>query len=144
MFNPHPPLSSFPFCIVSLLIVLECYSFIKHDHTNNERIKDFLLLSLLLFSILTFVSGYFGVDFADKDIPQELIDNHQNFAKLILLTNIPLLLLRYLSRINNRLKAPYYFILLVIVALIITTSNLGGKLVFEQGAGVTIKRNSKE
>ena len=141
--NPHPPLSGFPLVILSLIFLTELLQLYKPSDVRTLFV-DGLLVALAIFSPLTYFSGYIGVEYISdlSNVGSEYIENHQLIAKLFLLTLIPLLLLRILSKKESAkrelLKKCYFVFLIVSFALVCCASFKGGELVFKHGAGVQL------
>lgn len=142
MFNPHPPLTGFPIVITTLFILVELYSLLKKK--DLKPLSVFLLSCLVVFSISTFISGYFGFDYANtiKEVPEELVDRHQSFAKVHLIL-LMLIIIFYSLKEFYHLRSKFfivsYFLTLIFFALnIYYVGFLGGELVFKHGAGVAI------
>ena len=150
MINPHPPLTGFPITISVLICIAEIG---KHLGRKNEFniVCNFLTLAALVIFPLTYYSGYWGAEFVDKNFNQKLIASHQALAKFFLFTCIPYCMLRaalafekfLLGMISNSVKelleTSLTCLSLAILALVIYTSYLGGNLVFEHAAAVTVR-----
>lgn len=139
--NPHPPLSAFPLVILTLIVLLEIFLVFR----NIEKVRSLstlLLCFLAVISPLTYFSGYWGVDFANRsfEISQDLIEGHQMLAHLYLFFLVATLALAFAALKAEFSKKAFlvaYRIFLVLTYLIIVlTSAKGGELVFEHGAGV--------
>lgn len=144
MINPHPPLSSFPIVISLLLVVSELLA----NKIETKKISNFLLLMLVVFSAVTFISGYFGFDYAGvmTDKTKLVVDLHQSLAKihLIILLFFGLLYsLKYIYQVQNiTLEIAYYSVFLLMIINILYLGYLGGELVFNHGAGVLSSNNT--
>ena len=142
MFNPHPPLTGFPIVISTLFIFVEIYSLFKK--VSVKPLSVFLLASLVVFSVSAFISGYFGFDYANtiKDVPENLVDSHQSFAKIHLILLVLIIIfysLKEFYNLRSKLFIGSYFLIIIIFALnIYYVGFLGGQLVFKHGAGVVI------
>lgn len=142
MFNPHPPLTGFPIVITTLFILVELYSLFKNRVL--KPLSVFLLSSLVVFSVSTFISGYFGFDYANtiKDTPENLVDRHQSFAKVHLILLVIMIIfysLKEFYNLKNKLFISSYFLTIIIFAInIYYVGFLGGQLVFKHGAGVAV------
>ena len=150
----HPALSSLPFSMLFIILILELISFSKIFHISNQLI--FLLLSLLvIFTILTFFSGYIANIFADGTykIDDKLISYHHFYGRFFLILVIPIIGLKFLTNKVNAnnlniskkmnlmqacLNLTYFTYLLILLAFAVYTQYLGGQLVFRYGAGVNI------
>lgn len=141
--NPHPPLSSVPAVLMTIVVAAELLSLIG-TKLPRDKIKYFSFIVLIIaccLSPLTYFSGYYASEYASQSfqIKQEIIVNHQIYAQLYLLSIFPLMLFAYLQIKEPQKKALYYLFCLFLVlsySLLITTSYKGGDLVFEHGAGV--------
>ena len=149
MWNPHPPLSGFPFVLVFLLTALELRAlFLKGDDLKvwNDRTVGVLLSFSLVMIPLTYFSGYFGADFANArfEVPEELILQHQLWGKsaLFLMIGCGVAFALYSAAPQHKagarkgLRLLYRIGIFSLVALLARASYLGGQLVFEHGAGV--------
>ena len=148
MINPHPPLSGFP---VTICFIIACCEVFKHLFKKQQlsTVCNYLSFFGLVLFPLVYYSGYKGSSFVDPNFNQELIESHQNVAKLFLFTCIPYLVLRtavafeknLLGMISDYAKEVIETILtcfsIAILALAIYTNHIGGNLVFEHGAGVS-------
>lgn len=133
--NPHPPLTGFPLAILTLLVVNE----MLYRRSDRGKTRLFLLGCLVPCTVVTYISGYWGVDFA-KGVSTDLISTHQAYAKFLLLLLFPLALFGILAHLRGTterwLPGVYYLLLLFALALVIKIGSLGGDLVFVHGAGV--------
>ena len=155
--NPHPPLTGFP---VAICFMITCCEIFKHICKKKElnTVCNYLTLFGLISFPLVYYSGFKGTLLLDKDFNKELIDAHQDLAKLFLFTCIPYLVLRtaiayeqnLLGRISNYAKevieTTLTFFSIIIFALALYTSHLGGDLVFKHGATVekTVKKTCED
>jgi len=144
--NPHPPLSGFPIVLLILLCGGEILWFCAPKTYQGPAVRIFLLVGTLLFVPLTYFSGDWGVDAANQaqifKITTDQISFHQNTAKLLLLSVVPLLLFGLLksSALYGRsitVRISYLISLALSLTLCILTSYRGGELVFTHGAAVT-------
>ncbi len=136
--NPHPPLTGVPFALVLLLGVNELF----YKRSARRATRIFLLWCLLGGSIVTCLTGYWGADFA-HDLPPGLIGTHQAYAWLFLLSLCPLILFGLLDHLrsgNKVLTVAFYLCLATALGVVIKVGSLGGELVFEHGAGVSVQR----
>ena len=148
MVNPHPPLSSFPFVLIVLLLIIELLSLNSADADRWNGVTRFLVFALCAALPLTYFSGYFGADFAHRqfEVPDEAILKHQLWAKLSLLSGAVPVLLFFLADCSRserpglarRLRAVFRLSLLVLALFLARVSFLGGELVFSHGAGVEV------
>ncbi len=148
MFNPHPPLSSFPFVLLVLLLIVEIVALIGKRRELCDTVARFLLLVVCIALPLTYFSGYFGADFANRQfvVPDEAILKHQLWAKLSLLSGLLPVLIFFLSQhaaaerpaLAAKLRWAYRLLIAVLCLFLARTSFLGGELVFTHGAGVSV------
>lgn len=149
LMNPHPPLAAFPAVLLTLVLGAEIASYlILRDELR--RFAKLSLWALALFTPLTYISGYWGVDHANASftVPEQAIAQHQASAKLFLLTMVPLCIVALLQNLvvegdgaekKKRVIRGFYLALLLLCgACGFTTSYLGGSLVFSHGAGVLV------
>ncbi len=144
MFNPHPPLSGFPPALLILLLVAEIAG-----GRGAREIRRFLLLSTLVFSASAYFSGLYASEFASShfEVPAQLISTHEGYARLFLLLFLPLTFFGIIrdSAYGNRLISTLYRLLLTAsLGIVIYTGHLGGELVFEHGAGVTLRAQGEK
>lgn len=141
--NPHPPLSSFPFVILFLLVLTELVKFFFPKKIELGQVSNFLIVMLVVFVPLTYYAGFWGLDYAEQSfkIPDESIERHQTYAKLLLILIVPLVLVYSLLRSSPTSRAMrflYRLLLLLSIILVSYVSFLGGELVFNYGAGVQV------
>ena len=149
MFNLHPPLSSFPFVILTLVVIFEAINHVYRWKLSKD-IANTLLIALCIFAPLTYLSGYYNIDKASAsfEVSEDLIAAHQAVAKFFLISLVPCVLLAFLEKAATRGKhfylIAYYFFLLISYGLVIFTSFRGGELVFCYGAGVNLTYEGKD
>jgi len=138
----HPALVSFPFVTVWLIVILEVVSF-KGDEFGKVSTGIFALTAITtLFSYLT---GHEASEFASQtfSVPDSAIGTHFLWAKISLFTVIPcfgLKLVSLFSKHKQEMWRNVYLLTLLASAFLLTyTGWLGGRLVFEYGAGVAAK-----
>ncbi len=142
MFNPHPPLTAFPAVLLLAAVIGEFLAVLTKARSWRDFSARALLLSLV-FSPLTFFSGYWGAENASQTftINEELIANHEGYAKLFMLALFVTALLAMVSRratLNVALfRGIYLTMLCVSTGLAVYVGFLGGSLVFLHGAGVS-------
>ena len=151
MLNPHPPLAAFPAVLLTLIVSAEVASYAFWQQ-ELRRIARVLLCVLAFFAPVTYLSGYWGVDHANGSfqIPESAIAQHQGYAKLFLLTLVPLFIVVSLqsavvdaegaARKRRVIRGIYLGLLIVSLLCGFGTSYLGGALVFSHGAGVLIDK----
>lgn len=149
MLNPHPPLSGFPPVIAVVLLLFEIAR-LRFKSLDASAARVFLNVLLIVFTAVTYFSGFFGRDAADVDgsavaVHEAAIAAHEGFARLALIlcsTQILFLLMRELtvnkSGSSKRVAAGLYlFNTVLLAALLLYTALLGGVLVFDLGLGVS-------
>jgi len=137
-FNPHPPLAMFPPVVSMLMVILELAA-LRIPAVMTARLRVLLSVILLISATLAYYTGFYGVDFA-PDVPLEVIRSHQGFARFSALLSVPTALFATLILLSPKsqkaLNWSYLGAILLQCSLLMFTSHLGGKLVFEWGAGV--------
>lgn len=142
-FNPHPPLTGFPFVILTLAVIFRLFELILRSERWSLLARS-LLPFLVIFSIATYYSGYWGLTYANNSSAEfeKAVAAHQTNAKIYLFSLVPLILFSYLETVGGtktRLwKGLSLLFLMVSWWLAISTSFRGGSLVFDLGAGVRI------
>ena len=142
----HPPFSAFPVALIAVVVLLEIVTVIfKKDW--SAKAATFILILAVIGVIAAFFSGYQASEHADQSfkIPDEAIAQHHLFGKLLLFVSIPCLVLKFFSLKAKYsiafFKYTYLVFLFAALGLVIQTGYLGGKLVFELGAGVKAQSN---
>ena len=140
MFNPHPPLSGFPFILLSVALASEILSFFWQQENCRKFALNCLWVACLV-SPITYFSGYWGAEYANQSfsISEDVIANHQAWAKFYLISLVSTLLFSILSREykTRLLRALFLLCLALSFSLASFTALKGGRLVFEHGAGVS-------
>ncbi len=139
----HPPLTGFPFVLLSCVMALELSAAILKKEELG-RMARFLLGVACLVTPLTFFSGYFAAEYASQtfQVAQDRIAEHQAAGKLLLLSLIPTFVFSSLrkSQASPRVVQCLFFVSLSCsLYLVLLTSSRGGDLVFRHGAGVFAK-----
>lgn len=143
MYNFHPVLSSFPFALLSVCVLLEMCSFFRAD----QRLQFVIGINLSLAgagALAAFFSGYQAAELANQSfsVADELISQHHSYGRLLLFAILPCLALKYFSlraSFNKRgFRYAYLGFLAISFGLIIMTGFLGANLVFAHGAGVKL------
>jgi uncharacterized membrane protein len=138
----HPPFSSFPLALIVVAALLE----ISRCFVKRDWIESCISVCVALgafFVACAFFSGYSASEHADATfaVPDEVIGLHHTFGRFLLFAMIPCVALRFISLTATHGKLgfsiAYRVILSLCVALVLYTGYLGGRLVFEYGAGVT-------
>jgi len=146
MWNPHPPLSGFPFVLVVLLALSELCAVFGTNGDTRRKNSAFLLICAAIFIPLTYYSGYFGADFASNTfvVPEDAMLEHQLWAKAALFLFLGSALVFALTRavdqnnpgLRQKLSLVYRLLLIILLAVLARASFLGGELVFSHGAGL--------
>lgn len=127
-----------------LLLALEFVScFFRRSVTSSEVliVRELLLVSLIAITLLTFFSGLLGAPDASRfySVPEDLINEHYLLGLAVLISTLMLapmgILIRRARYGVNILMFCYRGMLLLSLGLTLVAANLGGKLVFEHGAG---------
>ena len=141
--NPHPALSGFPPVLLTLLIVSELWS--MYSKRQMHSVQSFLLIVLAGTLPLTYFSGWWAADGASAsfEVPDDAVAMHQLAAKAFSLSLFLPLLAFYLERSalddarRRHLQRLFRAGLLLSFCAAAATGYLGGRLVFEHGAGIT-------
>lgn len=142
MYNFHPPLSSLPFALLGVIGFLELANLLRRSDTLRAAITVNVVLAALG-TVLAFFSGYQASELADQTfkIPDDAISLHHACGRALLFAVLPCAAVRIISeRATHALglfRALYYISLAISLSLVVYTGYLGGKLVFEHGAGVS-------
>ena len=141
--NLHPPLSGFPFVLLSLVLGAEIISLFWHSKKEQTRNFGYIALAVaLLVTPLTYLSGYFDALGTNESLHtlSSAISEHQSYGKLLLFSMVPCLILASLRKGVKRgikwINLGYWVTLIICCSLVIATSMRGGWLVFKHGAGV--------
>ena len=136
--NPHPPIVMFAPSLGCVCIVLRLIHYFRKELVT-EKLQFLFITLFFIATTASYYSGYFGAEFASKLAP-ETIKTHQGYGKFSLILLLPTYFFGALSLLNeqqNRAVALIYdLFLLLVTALLIYSSHLGGKIVFEHGGGV--------
>ena len=141
----HPPLSSFPFVLTTLVVLSEVTALITGKNIY-ARAAHLLLALCIVISVGTYYSGYFAAESASRSfsVPQTAISQHQAVAQGALIALAVTVLLSYLRHVavQGRLgfQLAYGLSLLASYTLVLYTGYLGAELVFSHGAGVEIRQ----
>lgn len=140
----HPPLSSLPFAFILGCVLAE----IACAARPSEMLRSAATFNVLLAAvsaILAFFTGYQASETANQTfvVPDAAISIHHAFGRALLFVVIPCAALRitalHATHGKRAFASLYYVALTASLALAIYTGYLGGKLVFEEGAGVRAK-----
>ena len=153
MLNPHPALTGFPLVLLVLLVTVELLR-ASGRRSDLDRPAELLLLALVIFTPLTFLSGYLAAAGADRSVPvaPEFIESHRAAGRFLIIMLVPTVLLAYLCKAaqqNNGSRPPglfriYLICLFLSLAIAVRTGFLGGELVFEHAAGVRVPPTAVE
>ncbi len=165
-FNPHPPVSAIPGVLFCAAFILEMLALLYRSETLRNSVRVIVTLAIILTPI-TYLTGYLGataarneltaIDIAESEknpasakteLLDERIEVHRATGRLLLFSIFPLGLFTLLSQMKDQLTgenaariAEMLFRLFLIITVIsaLSTSYLGGRLVFSYGAGVSAK-----
>lgn len=145
MYNFHPVLTSFPFALLSCVLVAELLVlFWPKPFAGIATL--WVLVCSILGTLAAFFSGYQASDLANASfvVSDSLIENHHSWGRLLLFAIFPCLALKY-AAVNakysrNFFKASYLVLLVTCWLLALYTGYLGGNLVFKHGAGVRVQQ----
>lgn len=141
MYNLHPPLTSFPFALFSVVVILEVVNLRRPNQTVQGAARINLVLAGV-FTLFAFLSGYMGNEFANRGGPvsQDAIEFHHLMGKALLFLIVPTVALKFVHVAAEHNKAAFGWLyaacLAVTYLLVLYTGFLGAELVFEHGAGV--------
>ena len=141
MFYPHPALSGAPAVLVFMVAASEVLALASNVPVNYRRVSYFSVACLVVVAPFTYFTGYFAAAEASQAflVSQEVIAEHQSYAKLLMLSLVPLFLFSIIRPRETKLgvlNILFFVFLLTTTLLVFITSNHGGDLVFEHGAGV--------
>lgn len=143
----HPFFVHFPIALFLFYALVETWgAFSKKEYFGNTAM--ILLLLVVVTSVLAALTGNQAeaiiLDIAENNviIPNELIEEHENFATFSIWYFIFLLALRFYFVIKKKFdgKIKYIFVVLAFIGcgLILVTGKLGGDLVFKYGIGTPL------
>ena len=140
----HPPFASLPFAFILVVIAFELLSlFLKRPWMRHAALVVLAFAAIAVAA--AFYTGYQASESANQTfvVADSEIADPQFYGRLLLFTIIPCAAVGFFSVIakysQSLFRAVYLFLLLVSLGLVVTTGYLGGKLVFEHGAGVVAK-----
>ena len=143
----HPPLTGFPFVLLSCTAVCEALGMFLGGEKWAGRARVFFYTACIA-TPFTYLTGYIGSEFANQTftVPDEVIANHQSAALLFVFSLYATLLIDALSRVSKKGLLDIFRRLGLVLSLIlcIWTSYQGGQLVFSHGAAVTIDLQSSK
>jgi len=141
----HPVVIHFPIAIFLLYILFEFIGLFRDSFSNTAFI---LLLLGLIFGILAVLTGNQAAEVLiktsqiGKNIPKELIEEHENYATLALWFYFALAALRIYFVVNHKFNKKMRIIILFCAIagyfFIFESAEHGGKLVYNFGAGTNI------
>ncbi len=140
-FALHPPLTAFPLVLLCAVATLELIDLLQNN-SRSETAARVLLVFYAVAILAAFFSGYGAGEGASQtfQIKDEAISVHHSVGRILLFLSLPLLGFKFASGTAStmgRVFGVLYGICLVLcIALAMYTGYLGGKLVFEHGAGV--------
>lgn len=141
-YNFHPVLSSFPLPIICLAAAVEL-CFLASGRRALVECAFWLSMAFCLSVVGAFFSGYGGADFASRTflVPEAEIVRHHVVGKVLIFT-APLLPLLAFVRLRARhgisgFAWAFRAVLACALVGVLFAGRLGGRLVFEFGAGVT-------
>lgn len=152
--NIHPPLSSFPFVLLTVTILFEIATLLQNSGKIKAEIRlivcaRYLLCAATIGTVITFLSGYWGEDFANQTftVAEDLIKTHHNYGRLLLFCMVGCLAAKFAADFAKYhitlFRSVYWFLLVFCFSLSVYTGYLGGELVFEHGAGVAVQSINK-
>lgn len=143
----HPAVIHFPIVIFLLYILFEFLGLFKEKFSNTAFV---LLILGLIFGIIAVLTGNQAAEVLiktsqiGKNIPKELVEEHENYATLTLWFYFALAALRIYFVVNHKFnkKKKIIILLCAIVGYIFVfeTAEHGGKLVYNYGAGTKISK----
>ncbi len=155
MFDPHPFLAAFP--IVLVVVTLLLHFFVSYTSFSPcgvsreclEQIVTFQIFTAALFGIVAFFSGYFAngyVTLEGEGALAELVATHHAIGRLSMLFILCAAAFRAVSCISQRERRRIWDMLFTVflvlsTAITLYAGSLGGALVFEHGAGVSLIDN---
>lgn len=137
----HPALVSFPVALVSVTLFFDIAGLLLKRDIFREVAKYNLYFATVV-AILAYLSGHQASEYVNQTftVPDKKVGEHFIVAKVFLFLIITTFLIRYVSEIATHAKkfflGLYVFLLVVSFATLLYAGNLGGKLVFDYGAGV--------
>lgn len=139
----HPPTVAFPFVLTWVVLVLEVVNFRMKSSEYSKMCLGLLGASVVL-AFLAYQTGHQAGQLASRSflVPEEEIGIHFLWAKIFLFTIIGAFILKltaYFAKFNIKFwRALYLLVLIAATCLVTNVGRLGGKLVFDHGAGVLL------
>ncbi len=140
----HPPLVSFPFVLLFLILVSEL-SLLKWPSDILSKVIWLILGVTVVISICAYLSGHEASERVSQTfvVADEAVGEHFLWAKIFLYAAVVTFLLKSVAMVAKFHKsvwqALYLFVLMVSFVLVVYAGFLGGRLVFDHGAGVRAK-----
>ncbi len=141
----HPLVIHFPIAIFLLYIFFEFIGLFKESYSNTAFI---LLIVGLIFGIIAVLTGNQAAEVLiktsqiGKNIPKELIEEHENYATLTIWFYFVLAAVRVYFVVNRKFNKKMKIIILLCAIIgyifVFETAEHGGKLVYNFGAGTNI------
>ena len=140
-YNFHPPLVSFPFALISVVVILELILLFYRSEIIAKAITVNLIF-IVLTVVAAFFSGYQAMELANvkSDFLQDLVAYHHNMGRLLLFSTLACFVMYLAAQKASKRKIlfslTYKLLLLLCFTLVIFTGYLGADLVFSHGIGV--------
>ena len=145
-FQFHPVLSSFPGVGFTTALVLEIGRMVLPKRVSASMVGVGLVVAVLGV-VGAYFSGTFEAGAASQSfkVADEVIAWHHTWGRMLLFAALPTLglfwIAEYAQFYRLAFKWAFRLMLLASVTLCVVTAHLGGELVFEHGAGVSVERN---
>ncbi len=139
----HPPLTSFPFVLLWVVVALDVVGYFNKK--DFYRLSVIFAVAALVAAFVAYQSGHQASQHASITfaVADEVIGEHFLWAKIglfVLVTMAIFKLVGLFAKFNKEIFRAIAGILAVVSAVIFSfVGHLGGKLVFEYGAGVKAK-----
>lgn len=137
----HPPLSAFPFALLTVVVLLEIAKICGARHLDNV-IRINLVIAAIA-SLLAFFSGYYSGSCTNVTfkVDEGAITQHIAAGRVILIALFPCLACYFIAQMNpanpRLFRGLYLLFLFVAYGAVLVSGYLGGELVFRHGAGVS-------
>ena len=143
----HPILSSFPSVGFVIAFVLEIFRTVMPKRANSGSLVAMIGLGLAV-AVLGTAGAYFsGTSAAESasqsfTVPDAVIAWHHTWGRMLLFAALPTMALFFIAERAQFYRSAFCWgfrvMLVVCVGLCVVTAHLGGELVFEHGAGVSV------
>jgi uncharacterized membrane protein len=139
----HPPLVAFPLVLTWTVLIIELIN-LKLKSAEYSKLCLGLLVVAAALTFAAYQTGHQAGQLASRSfvVPEAEIGHHFLWAKIFLFTLIGALILKatyYFAKFNVQFWRVLYLIVLIVSAGLVTNvGRLGGDLVFEHGAGVSL------